>query len=231
MKRMTPTVRSSLSTSTHMFDKVTFSVVTTNGLIDSINPCAIGVLTASVAILFALGNYRQHILRFGFFYILTTYVTYLLIGLGILKAVHLFGIHNFFGWASAFALIAMAIFQLKRSACIIPKNTPKEATVVAGVVFGFLVGLCEFPCSGGIYLATIGFIGVQETFWSGLLLLAWYNFMFVLPLILLFVLAYNLKAARIISHIVGAYGNKARYISAAAMLSIGVLLLVWLTFR
>lgn len=214
-----------------MSDSVTFGVVTVNGLIDSINPCAIGVLAASVAILFALGNYRQNILRFGFFYILTTYVTYLLIGLGILKAVHLFGIHNFFGWASAFALIAMGVWQFKCSSCIIPKRTPKEATIIAGLVFGFLVGLCEFPCSGGVYLATIGFIGLRETFWSGLLLLLWYNFMFVLPLVLLFALACNLTVANAIRNIVGAFGAKARAASAAAMIAIGTLLLLWLVLR
>lgn len=214
-----------------MSDKVTFSLITINGLIDSINPCAIGVLAASVAILFSLGNYRAHILRFGFFYILATYVTYLLIGLGILKAVHLFNIHNFFGWASAIALIFMGFWHLRKSACIIPKKTPKEATILAGITFGFLVGICEFPCSGGIYLATVGLIGIEETFWSGLLYLLWYNLMFVLPLIILFIVAYNLTAARTISRIVGALGTKARYLSCAAMIVIGVLLLTWLMFR
>ncbi len=214
-----------------MSNEITFSVVTINGLIDSINPCAIGVLVATVAVLFALGNYQKQILRFGFFYILATYITYLLIGLGILKAVHLFGIHNFFGWASAVALIFMGLWQLKNSACIIPKNMPKEATILAGIIFGFLVGLCEFPCSGGIYLATVGFIGLRETFWSGLLLLMWYNLMFVLPLIALFLFSYNMKNAQMIADIVGKLGVKAKYFSAIAMILLGVGLIVWLMFR
>jgi cytochrome c-type biogenesis protein len=214
-----------------MFNSVTFSTVTINGLIDAINPCAIGVLVATIAILFALGNYRQHILRFGFFYILTTYLTYLLIGLGILKAVHLFGVHNFFGWASSVALIAMGLWQLKSSRCIIPKNMPKEATVLSGIVFGFLVGLCEFPCSGGIYLATIGFIGIQETFWSGLFYLLWYNLMFVLPLIAIFIAGYYMKGAKVIAHWVGRHGTKARYITAVAMIAMGVLLITWMLIR
>ncbi len=214
-----------------MSNEITFSVVTINGLIDSINPCAIGVLIATVAILFALGNYRQQILRFGFFYILSTYVTYLLIGLGILKAIHLFGVHNFFGWLSAVVLILMGLWQLFRSACIVPKHMPKEATILSGVFLGFLVGLCEFPCSGGIYLATVGFIGLRETFFSGLLLLMWYNFMFVLPILALFLIAYNLSAAKMISELVGKFGARARYFSAAAMIIIGILLLSWLIFR
>lgn len=214
-----------------MFNSVTFSTVTFNGLIDSINPCAIGVLVATVAVLFALGNYREQIARFGFFYILTTYVTYLLIGLGILKAVHLFGIHNFFGWASAVALIVMGLYQLKNNACIVPKNMPKNATIWAGIVLGFLVGLCEFPCSGGVYLATIGFLGIRETFWSGLAYLLWYNLMFVLPLIALFFFAYHLKGAKLIAEFVGKYGNSARWVSAVAMLGIGGGMIVWLLMR
>lgn len=214
-----------------MLNDSSFWLVTTNGLIDAINPCAIGVLMATIAILFNLGNYRKQILRFGFFYILTTYVTYLLIGLGILKAVHLFGVHNFFGWLSAFALIGMGLIQLRRSCCIMPKKMPEHATVIAGIVFGFLVGLCEFPCSGGIYLATVGYLGIQETFWSGLGLLMWYNLMFIVPLMLVFVFAYNLKTARVISNFVGRFGVKTRYFSAYAMLGLGILFIVWLLFR
>ncbi len=214
-----------------MSNEITLSLVTMNGLIDSINPCAIGVLVATVAVLYALGNYKQQILRFGVFYILATYVTYLLIGLGILKAVHMFGIHNFFGWASSVALIFMGLWQLKHSSCIIPKNMPKEATIIAGIIFGFLVGLCEFPCSGGIYLATVGFIGLRETFWSGLFLLMWYNIMFVLPLLILFAFSYNMKNAKIISILVGKFGAKARYFSAIAMVALGAGLIIWLLLR
>ncbi len=214
-----------------MYDKITLSVVTINGLLDSINPCAIGVLVATVALLFVLGNYRKQILSFGFFYILTTYITYLLIGLGILQAVHMFGIHNFFGWVSAIVLILMGVLQLTRSACIVPKNMPREATMISGIILGFLVGLCEFPCSGGIYLATVGFIGLQETFWSGLGLLLWYNFLFVLPLIALFLFAYNLKNAECIARLVGKFGTRTRIISASAMILLGSGFLLWLILR
>lgn len=214
-----------------MSSNLSFSVVTVNGLIDSFNPCAIGVLVATISVLFALGNYRKNIAIFGFFYVFTTYITYLLIGLGLLKAMHLFGIHNFFAWASAFFLIAMGVYQWKRSMCIIPKNMPKEATMFAGILLGFLVGLCEFPCSGGVYMATIGFLGLQETFWSGLLLLMWYNLMFVLPLIILFVLAYNLEVAKVIANLVGTHSDRVRKSSAFAMIGMGLLLLLWLGLR
>ena len=163
-----------------MWNEITFSVVTINWLIDSFNPCAIGVLVATVSILFALWNYREHIMRFWFFYIFSIFITYLFIGLWILKAVHLFGIHNFFWWLSAIVLIFIGIYQLRNSMCIIPKNTPKEATIVSWIIFWFLVWLCEFPCSWWIYLATVWFIWLQETFWNWLMYLIWYNFLFIL---------------------------------------------------
>jgi cytochrome c-type biogenesis protein len=211
-----------------MFSDITFSVVTVNGLIDSFNPCAIGVLVATIAILFSLGGTRRQVMLFGFFYVLTTYVTYLLIGLGILKAVHFFGIHNFFAWASSVFLIFMGLWQYKRSMCIIPKKRAQEATVLTAILLGFLVGLCEFPCSGGIYLATVGLVGLRETFFQGMLYLLWYNFLFVLPLIVIFGVAYNKYVANLLAVMAGKYGEKARKAGAIGMVLMGLLLILWL---
>jgi len=44
---------------------------------------------------------RNTFISFGLFYIFATYATYFLIGLGLLQVMHLFGIHNFFGWLAA----------------------------------------------------------------------------------------------------------------------------------
>lgn len=211
-----------------MSNNISFYVVTLNGLLDAINPCAIGVLLATIGVLFALGGSRKKILTFGFLYVLATYVTYLLIGLGILKAVHFFGIHNFFAWASAVFMIGMGVYQMNNSMCVIPKKMPKEATVLTGLILGVLVGLCEFPCSGGIYLATVGLIGLKNSFWQGLLLLLWYNFMFVFPLIVIYLIAYNEKVAKILAMMTGSYGEKARKISSWIMILLGLAIIVWL---
>ena len=59
-------------------------VVTATALIDSINPCAIGVLILLIATLIALSKDRNKMLLVGFIYILAVFITYLLAGFGLL---------------------------------------------------------------------------------------------------------------------------------------------------
>ena len=89
------------------------TLVVINGLIDSFNPCAIGVLLLYVSILLGTNSSRRFILAFGGFYILATFVTYFLIGLGILQVVHFFGVPHFFGWVAAFLVLFIGLFYIK----------------------------------------------------------------------------------------------------------------------
>jgi cytochrome c biogenesis protein CcdA len=73
-------------------------LVITNGLVDSFNPCAIGVLLIYISILLGTNASRKFVLLFGGFYIFATFATYFLIGLGILHVIHLFGVPHLFGW-------------------------------------------------------------------------------------------------------------------------------------
>ena len=60
-----------------------------SALVDSINPCAFSVLLLTVAFLFNLGRLRGRILTVGLAYIAGLFLVYLLIGLGLLQALHL----------------------------------------------------------------------------------------------------------------------------------------------
>lgn len=55
-------------------------------------------------------------------------------------------------------------------------------------IIGFFVTLLEAVCTGQIYLPTITFIIKTPQKISFLLLLAWYNFIFVLPLLIIIIL-------------------------------------------
>lgn len=185
---------------------LTFWAIISAGLIDSFNPCAIGIMLLFISLLFSISKERKLILIFGGFYIISVYFTYLLIGLGILKAVHLFGIHGFFGYLAAILLIVMGIIHIGPPAlnrfkwiawmnsCHIPpgyRNYLEKGSIIAGLALGVMVGICEFPCSGGIYLATIGLLSVKATFILGVLYLLLYNLMFILPLVFIFLIAGN----------------------------------------
>lgn len=217
-------------------------LVLVNGLVDSFNPCAIGVLIFYLALLLTVQSKRNLLLAFGLFYIIAIYATYLFIGLGLLKTFHLFGLHNFFGWLAAILILVLGLYNLKEyflpafsipiitpflSRCRIPRWNP-QTSMISAIVLGFLVGVCEFPCSGGIYLATIALLSAKHTFIQGLVYLLLYNLMFVLPLIVIFAGVGNkfffdwfqktqTKSARTIKLIMG-----------ISMLVSGTILLVWL---
>jgi cytochrome c biogenesis protein CcdA len=217
-------------------------LVIINGLIDSFNPCAIGVLLFYLALLLSLKVNKKLFISFGLFYILAIYTTYLFIGLGIFKVYHLFGVHNFFGWVAAVLILILGLYNIKEffwsnlkipflssffNRCRIPKWKP-QATILSAVALGFLVGICEFPCSGGIYLATVALLTVKTTFWQGIVYLLLYNLMFVLPLVLLFFLVGNHIAFQYLQKVHQKTFRSAKLIMGLSMVISAILLLIWL---
>lgn len=217
-------------------------LVLINGLIDSFNPCAIGVLISYLSLLLSLKVNRRSFITFGLFYILAIYTTYLFIGLGILRAFHFFGIHNFFGWLAAILILIVGLFNIKEyfwpdlriplltpflNRCRLIKWKP-ELTIFSALVLGALVGICEFPCSGGIYLATIGLLTAKATFWKGVIYLVLYNLMFVLPLVLLFLSTGNRFIFQRLQEIRNKTFSMTKLIMGIAMTASSILLLIWL---
>lgn len=173
------------------------------GLTDSYNPCSIGVLLVSLTILVGLGK-KNLIAIFGFSYLTIIFITYFLIGLGFLKAFHLFGVHGFFGYAAGIVLIVVGLAHLLPRSfgqapiinflnrCHIPTNLNQhldKGVFIAGIISGFLIGLCTVPCAGGIYLGAIGLLATNINYWHGVLAIFIFNLGFILPLAIIFFLA------------------------------------------
>ena len=59
-----------------------------------------------------------------------------------------------------------------------------RATVPAAFLLGLLVGMFEFPCTGGPYLLVLGLLHDEGSFMTGFWYLVLYNFIFVLPLLI-----------------------------------------------
>jgi cytochrome c-type biogenesis protein len=176
---------------------LTWSIITTAAIVDSINPCAISVLLLTIGFLFSLNKLRSYIIRIGLVYIFGIYITYLLIGLGVLRALSLFGFPHVLAKIGAIALMATAGINLGN--ILIPRFPIKlkipdsahphlakfiqKATIPSFLVLGVLVGLFEFPCTGGPYLLILGLLHDQSTFIEGLKYLMYYNLIFVAPLV------------------------------------------------
>jgi cytochrome c biogenesis protein CcdA len=73
-----------------------------------------------------------------------------------------------------------------------------KATIPAAIVLGGLVSLFELPCTGGVYIAILGMLSRTNFSAQSILYLAIYNFVFVLPLIIILLLsAFGLSSEKI----------------------------------
>lgn len=172
-------------------------------LIDSINPCAFGILLLTIAFLLSLQKTRQSILKIGGVYILGLVTVYLLIGLGILQALHLFNTPHFMAKVGAVLLIVLCginlineffpSFPIKlkipQAAHTKMASLMNKASLPAVFLLGALVGLCEFPCTGGPYLMVLGLLHDQGTYLAGVGYLVLYNLIFISPLVIILCIA------------------------------------------
>lgn len=183
--------------------KTLLPLVVVSSLVDSINPCAFSILIVSIIFLFGIGKSRENIFKFGLAYILGIFMVYLLIGLGIMQVLHIFNVPHFMSKVGAALLVLFGAINILET--IFP-NFPirfsipqslhgrmnelvKRVSLPAMIALGALVGLCEFPCTGGPYLTVIGLLHDAQTYWSGAFYLILYNLIFILPLVIILSIA------------------------------------------
>lgn len=183
--------------------KLLLPLVGVSAMIDSINPCAFSILLVTVAFLLSMGTVRRNIIKIGGVYIAGIFLVYILIGLGILKTLHIFNTPHFMAKAGAVFLIVLGALNLvnyffprfplklriphslhSRMAALLDR-----ASLPAAFSLGALVGLCEFPCTGGPYLMVLGLLHDSATYYQGFGYLILYNLIFILPLIIMLFMA------------------------------------------
>ncbi len=187
---------------------LTLPLVITAGLIDGFNPCAFAVLllfiTFTMGMLQMQTNYRYGLMKVGLIYISGIFVTYVLIGVGLLSTISFISTTHAVGKAAAFISMILGVVVMKdyfipgSSFLVIPGsmhtsiNSWIRRTTSPGVFgAGVLVGLCTVPCSGGIYLAVIGLLSLQTTLARGILYLLLYNLMLIVPLVIILLASSN----------------------------------------
>lgn len=207
-------------------------------LIDSINPCAFSILLVTIAFLFSAGKLRRNILAIGGAYIFGIFLVYLLIGLGVLRALHLFGVPNFMGMVGAALLIAFGLINVFEvlipkfpSVLKIPHSAHgkmaqyiENASLPTAFVLGALVGVCEFPCTGGPYLMILGLLHDSATFIKGFNYLLLYNLIFILPLVVILMIASNESTLAKVQEWQKEERKKERLIAGLAMVVLGLII-------
>lgn len=207
--------------------------------IDSINPCAIGVLVFLLTFLISLKGSKKRILAIGLTYITIVYVSYFAAGLGLVRILsQLAFLEYIYKGTAIILLIAGAIdikdgiTKAKKPLLAIPKSTSPtikkyihRATIPAAIVLGVLVSLFELPCTGGVYIAILSIISKSGLTGQGIWLLALYNAIFVLPLLIITLLVIS----GLSSKKVGTWKDKNRDVMRIAiglsMIFLGMLML------
>lgn len=217
---------------------LTLTTVVSASLLDSINPCAFSVLLITVGFLVSLNRSRSYIFKTGLLYIAGIFITYFLIGLGSLRALSLFGFPHTLAKIAAVILAGVSLINLLEQ--FIPNFPIKlkipsashpilakfihQSTLPSAFILGILVGLFEFPCTGGPYLLILGLLHDSSTFWSGFRYLALYNFIFISPLILILLMTNDQRLTTKFQSWRKSNSKQMQILSSLAMMALAVII-------
>jgi cytochrome c-type biogenesis protein len=163
----------------------------------------VAALIDSIAFLLSIGKLRSSVLTIGSAYILGIFLVYFMIGLGLLQTLHVFDTPHFMAKVGASLLVLLGLINVANQAfpafpvrLQIPHAAHRKIAVLmerasapTAVALGALVGVCEFPCTGGPYLMVVGLLHDQATYYTGVSYLVLYNLIFILPLVLILLVA------------------------------------------
>ena len=188
------------------------------GLLDGINPCAFATIVFFISYMSLVGRERKEMLAAGGAFAAAVFVTYLLLGMGLLK---------FLSFLNEFSVVAKCVYllaaigtfalaflslhdaykakqgkvkeitlQLPKSLkqCIhkvIREQTRTSGVIIGALVIGVAISALELVCTGQVYLPTITFVmGVEGMRGHALAYLVLYNLMFIVPLLVVFGFVY-----------------------------------------
>src|SRR3989344_3039940 len=202
-----------------MFGDLTLGVVIVAALLDSINPCVLGVLIFLIGYLLSV-VYKdpKKVLVVGLVYVLSVYLTYLAIGFGILQVAAQDVISTKFYWVASIVAIIAGLLEIKDyffygkgfSLQMIPGAAERVrhyttwltrverknifASFAVAAFLGIFVVFVEFPCTGAPYIAILARLSAGD-YSRAVPFLLIYNLVFVLPLIVIIFLAYFGKSS------------------------------------
>ncbi|MBI4155286.1 hypothetical protein HY498_04335 [Candidatus Woesearchaeota archaeon] len=182
----------------------TLGVVSVTAAVDSINPCAIGVLILLISVLLVARKSVGRMLFLGGLYIFTVFSIYLLAGLGLtyfLAGIPLW-LTEYISIIVGLLIVFAGILEIKdffwygewisltipyKYSKEIERGSKRTRSALGVMFFGAFVALVELPCTGAPYLAIITLLSQYFDF-TAFMLLVLYNFIFVAPLIIILIL-------------------------------------------
>ncbi|MGQ9600666.1 MAG: hypothetical protein ACUVWZ_14780 [Anaerolineae bacterium] len=224
------------------------------GLIDGLNPCAFATLVFFISYLTFTGRRGREILLVGLSFALGVFLTYLLVGVGLLRAIQSLPFFASVGrWVyliTALLCVILAAFTFRdyirarrgkasdmtlklpmalrrKIHRVIREGAQVRAFVVIALVTGFVVSLLELACTGQVYLPTILFVlSVPHLAARAFSYLILYCVMFILPLIIVFVLSYLGTTSEQLGRLVNRHTATVKFLTG--LLFVGLAL--WMTW-
>ncbi len=188
------------------------------GLLDGLNPCAFATIVFFISYLSFIGRKGREVLIVGVAFTLGVFLTYSLIGIGLLNVLSSLEFVSTLGQvvylitaALCLILAVVSFFDFLKARRgrpeemtlrlplrmrrwinrVIREGARMRAFVAVAFITGFVISLIELACTGQVYLPTIIFVlsmpGPQI---QALLYLLLYNLAFIVPLVIVFILAF-----------------------------------------
>jgi len=199
------------------------------GFVDGLNPCAIATLVFFMSLLALLKISRRQLLLAGGSFCIASFLTYFAIGLGVLRALHLAAGFEparaaiNLGMTALLLLLARLSFRdawryrhdggqkglslrLPRPVtllthAIMRRGLQSRNLVLGGLGIGAAVTALESICTGQVYVPTLALVLRSGGSWlRAITCLALYNFLFILPLIIVLWLTWRgLRTAKLLA--------------------------------
>ena len=195
---------------------ISLPLVTLAGLVDSLNPCAIAMIILLLTYLVIFAKKPKRVLPTGLLYIGAVFLTYLAIGLIFYKSFRLLNLtplRFYFNKILGSLLVLTGFINIKDFFLPsfgphfeIPKTTrpflkrlAERISYPTAGLLGIFVTILETPCSLPIYVGTANILaqsGLAKPVVFAYFL--YYNFLFILPLLLILFLVWRGSEWRII---------------------------------
>lgn len=184
---------------TRLTKSVTLPAVLSAAAVDAINPCEFAVLIILLTTILAAGV-KKRVLMAGLAFSASIYISYFLMGIGLYSAIQATGLTHKFYTIVAILAIIVGLFNLKDYLWYgkwfvmeVPMSwRPKLKCMLKGVtsvpgafLIGFAVSLFLLPCTSGPYIVILGLLAKTTTRSNALILLLLYNFIFILPMLII----------------------------------------------
>ncbi|MFH1710792.1 MAG: hypothetical protein ABH840_00605 [Nanoarchaeota archaeon] len=175
------------------------------GLADGFNPCTFAILIFLMSYLFTISASKKKILKLGLVFSFVIFLVYIAIMFGLINILSFVGFRSTGKIIIAVVLIVMGLINVKDffwkgkgPSLEIPKFAKpilekyiQRATVPAVIVLALILSFVELLCTIGLPLAYVsimvdkGITGAASFFY-----IFWYNFFYVLPLVVIVFLTY-----------------------------------------